>query len=214
MTASSACYPVNLSQAQRRVIAEILPHLVPRLKLNENSQRTIGFTLAELKVIQELAASSMASARTGMVRNSLRHVADFAKRAVDDATGVGAIRRWDGETPTSITSESAIVATAIRNCCSRTSRSSTTKIPPPRSSAACSHRAGSGSNSSTSKISAIRGTTTCCSSAVCGPSVGLVIRSASKVLGHVHRRMWAGSWDTESSSKRSPTWATNGMTSS
>ena len=95
MTASSACYPVNLSQAQRRVIAEILPHLVPRLKLNENSQRTIGFTLAELKVIQELAASSMASARTGMVRNSLRHVADFAKRAVDDATGVGAIPRLE-----------------------------------------------------------------------------------------------------------------------
>lgn len=91
MAARPEGFPVNLSQAQRRVIAEILPHLAPRLKLDETAQRTIRFALSELKVIRELAAESIASAGSGMIRNSLRHVADFAKRAVEDAAGVGTI---------------------------------------------------------------------------------------------------------------------------
>ena len=95
MESQSDGYPLNLSQAQRRVIAEILPHLGPRLKLDESAQRTLRFPLDELKVIRELAAASMASARTGMIRNSLRHVADFARRAVEDAAGVGTIPKLE-----------------------------------------------------------------------------------------------------------------------
>jgi hypothetical protein len=43
-------FPVKLTQAQRRVIAEIIPVFAGRLKLCERNQRTIPFTLAELKL--------------------------------------------------------------------------------------------------------------------------------------------------------------------
>ena len=42
-------FPVRLTQAQRKVVAEVAPELADRLKLDERNQRTIHFTLAELK---------------------------------------------------------------------------------------------------------------------------------------------------------------------
>jgi hypothetical protein len=50
--------PVRLTQAQRKVVAEIVPDLAERLKLDEPDQRTIEFTVAELKIIQKQAASA------------------------------------------------------------------------------------------------------------------------------------------------------------
>ncbi len=70
--------PVRLTQAQRKVVAEIAPELAERLKLDERNQRTIPFTLAELKAIKEKAGKALRQASTGMVRNSLRHVTDLA----------------------------------------------------------------------------------------------------------------------------------------
>jgi hypothetical protein len=54
-------------------VAEIAPQLADRLKLDERNQRTIEFSLAELKAIKEKAAKAIRHASTGMVRNSLRH---------------------------------------------------------------------------------------------------------------------------------------------
>jgi hypothetical protein len=83
--------PVRLTQAQRKVVAEIAPALADRLKLDERNQRTIEFSLAELKAIKEKAGKALRHASTGMVRNSLRHVTDLAAQALDRSRGLGAI---------------------------------------------------------------------------------------------------------------------------
>jgi hypothetical protein len=84
-------YPVLLTQAQRKAVAEIAPDLTDRLKLGERHQRTIPFTLAELKAIKEKAGKALRHASTGMVRNSLRHVTDLAALALDRSRSLGAI---------------------------------------------------------------------------------------------------------------------------
>jgi hypothetical protein len=84
-------FPVRLTQAQRKVVAEIAPELADRLNLDERSQRTIPFTLAELRTIKEKAGRAVRHAGTGMVRNSLRHVTDLAAQALDRSRGLGAI---------------------------------------------------------------------------------------------------------------------------
>jgi hypothetical protein len=67
-------FPVKLTQAQRKIVAEIVPALADRLKPDERNRRTIPFTLAELKAIKEKAGQALRQARTGMVRNSLRGI--------------------------------------------------------------------------------------------------------------------------------------------
>src|SRR5437868_7015589 len=84
-------FPVRLTQAQRKVVAEIAPALADRLKLDERNQRTIEFTLAELKAIKAKAGKAIRQASTGMVRNSLRHVTDLAAQALDRSRGLSAI---------------------------------------------------------------------------------------------------------------------------
>ena len=83
--------PLKLTQAQRKVVAEIAPELTERLKLAEKPQRTIQFTLAELKAIKEKAGKAMRHASTGMVRNSLRYVTDLTAQALDRSRGLGAV---------------------------------------------------------------------------------------------------------------------------
>jgi hypothetical protein len=41
-------FPVRLTQAQRKVVADIAPELAGRLKLTERNQRTIRLTLADV----------------------------------------------------------------------------------------------------------------------------------------------------------------------
>src|SRR5262249_41778539 len=91
MAAVSQHVPVRLTQAQRKVVAEIVPELADHLKLGEKPQRTIRFTLAELKAIKEKAGEAVRHAGTGMKRNSLRHVTDLAVQALDRSRGLGAI---------------------------------------------------------------------------------------------------------------------------
>jgi hypothetical protein len=50
-------FPVELTQAQRKVVAEIIPVLADRLKPGERNRQAIPFTLAELKAINWLAKS-------------------------------------------------------------------------------------------------------------------------------------------------------------
>jgi hypothetical protein len=84
-------FPVKLTQAQRKVVAEIVPELVERLKLDEKAERTIPLSLAELKIIQKKAAAGVRQASTGVVRDSLRHITDLTAQALDRFQGIGAI---------------------------------------------------------------------------------------------------------------------------
>ena len=91
MPDSQQHFPVRLTQAQRKAVAEIAPDLADRLKLDEKPQRTIQFTLAELKAIREKAGRAMRQARTGVLLNSLRHVTDLTAQALDRSRGLGAL---------------------------------------------------------------------------------------------------------------------------
>src|SRR5262249_35787827 len=83
-------FPVRLTQAQRRVVAEIIPAFASRLKLDERTQRTIQFTLAELQAIQEKAGAAVRHAITGREENALRHVLDTATHVIEHHLGTGA----------------------------------------------------------------------------------------------------------------------------
>jgi hypothetical protein len=89
MPADPQHFPVKLTQAQRKVVAQVVPELADLLKLDERNQRTIPFTLAELKAVKEQAGKAMRQASTGVVRNSLRHVTDLAAQALDRSRGLG-----------------------------------------------------------------------------------------------------------------------------
>jgi hypothetical protein len=82
--------PVRLTQAQRKAVAEIVPGFAARLKPDERNQRTIQFTLAELKTLQKKVAAAFRRARTAPVRNSLSHVTDVLAQALDRSRGLSA----------------------------------------------------------------------------------------------------------------------------
>ena len=84
-------FPVKLTQAQRRVVAEMVPEFTNRLRLAEKAHRPIRFTVAELTAIHDLAKREAAQADTGTKRNSLRHVVDLTAQALDRSQGMGAI---------------------------------------------------------------------------------------------------------------------------
>jgi 8-oxo-dGTP pyrophosphatase MutT (NUDIX family) len=89
MPDSQQHFPVRLTQAQRKVVAEIAPELAHRLKLDERNRRTIPFTLAELKAIKERAGQAIRHAISGMQENSLRHVLDAATHVIEHYWGTG-----------------------------------------------------------------------------------------------------------------------------
>jgi hypothetical protein len=91
MTDSRQQYPVLLTQAQRKAVALLLPALADRLKLEEKNQRAIPLSLAELKEIAKKAPVAVRGSSSGMVRNSLRCLAEIATQALDRSQGIGAI---------------------------------------------------------------------------------------------------------------------------
>ena len=56
--------PLNLTHAQRKVLAEVLPTLADRLKIDEAASRTISFTLKELQEIAAKCEAAVPKART------------------------------------------------------------------------------------------------------------------------------------------------------
>lgn len=80
-----------LTQAQRRVVGEILPVFSDRLKIKEKNARAIEFTSAELRIIAKQAEAAIPTATSGMKRNSLRHVGDAVTRVLEKSQGVGSI---------------------------------------------------------------------------------------------------------------------------
>ena len=80
-----------LTSAQRKVVADLLPKLADRLKLDQKNPRTISFTVKELETIRDRAETACPHAANGMVRNSLRHVVDAVTKALEESTGIGSI---------------------------------------------------------------------------------------------------------------------------
>lgn len=93
-TPSSSSAPtisVPFTFAQRKAVADILPAISDRLKLDEQKTRSIPFTTDELETIRQKAKVAIANAENGMKRNSFRHVVDAVTKAMENAKGVGAI---------------------------------------------------------------------------------------------------------------------------
>jgi hypothetical protein len=93
-TANSSQEPtisVHFTFAQRRAVADVLPEIANRLKLDEQKARTIQFTRPELEIIRQNAHAAIPNAENGMRRNSFRHVVDAITKAIEDASGIGAI---------------------------------------------------------------------------------------------------------------------------
>lgn len=84
-------FPVKFTQAQRRVIADLLPSLADRLKLDEKNQRTIPFTFHEIDEIYQKAKAAVDTAQDGVTQNALRHVTDMTAAALDKFQGIRAI---------------------------------------------------------------------------------------------------------------------------
>jgi hypothetical protein len=88
-------FPVKLSQAQRKVVAEIAPELAKRLKLDDRGQRTIPFTLAELQTVKKKARSALRQAGTGRSRIPLRYALQACGQALDQHLGTTALPEED-----------------------------------------------------------------------------------------------------------------------
>ena len=76
MVTEQPTFPLRLTEAQRRFIAELVPHLTARLDLERANQRTPRLTLQELKEIARSCRTVVPRTLTGMERNSLGHVTD------------------------------------------------------------------------------------------------------------------------------------------
>ncbi len=87
-------FPLRLTQAQRRAVAGLLPNLSPRLALDAKN-RTSHFTLAEIEEIATECTKAIPKAKTGMERNSLRHVVEAAERAIRQSQGIARIPAKD-----------------------------------------------------------------------------------------------------------------------
>jgi hypothetical protein len=83
--------PLNLTHAQRKVLAGVLPALAERLKIDEAAFRTISFSLKELREIDAKCQSAVPKAKNGMIRNSLRHITEAATKAIETSHGIGGI---------------------------------------------------------------------------------------------------------------------------
>jgi hypothetical protein len=88
---SRSTHPVSFTQAQRKVVGELLPKCAERLKLDEKNPRTISFTAKELESIRDKAEAARPHAENGMKSNSLRHVVDAVTKAIKEAEGIGSI---------------------------------------------------------------------------------------------------------------------------
>jgi hypothetical protein len=71
MPESPQHFCVTLTYAQRRIVAQMFPELADRLKLEETRPRSIPFTLAELKAINDSARAAVQGASGGLKRSSL-----------------------------------------------------------------------------------------------------------------------------------------------
>jgi Plasmid pRiA4b ORF-3-like protein len=84
-------FPLKLTLAQRRVVAEACPWFSERLRLDEPNQRLVLFTLDEMRAMYQNARFGIERTNSGMKRASLRIVEDIIERAIEDFQGIGRI---------------------------------------------------------------------------------------------------------------------------
>jgi len=82
---------VLFTAAQRQVVADLLPELSDRLKLDEKNSRAISFTIEELTTVRDKAEVARRQADNGMKRNSLWHVVDAVTKTLEESEGIGSI---------------------------------------------------------------------------------------------------------------------------
>ncbi|MFV1981024.1 MAG: plasmid pRiA4b ORF-3 family protein [Rhodothermia bacterium] len=82
---------IRLTETQRKSVAELVPDLAGRLKLDERNQRSIRLSLEDIRAIQQKARDAIPHAETGTKRNSLRHVINIVTEAIENLRGIGAI---------------------------------------------------------------------------------------------------------------------------
>lgn len=75
-------FPLNLTHARRRLLAELLPDLANRLKTDEAASRTIRFTAKELHQIIAKCEAAMPKATKRKVQDALQHVVEAAVKAL------------------------------------------------------------------------------------------------------------------------------------
>jgi hypothetical protein len=83
--------PLRITEAQRKVVAELLPAVTGRLRLDEPNVRVVSLDPDEVREIGSAAARALRSARGGFTRNSLRHLVEATRRALAASEGLGAI---------------------------------------------------------------------------------------------------------------------------
>jgi len=75
-------FPLRLTQAQRQIVADLVPEHAHRLSLTEPNQRTPKFTMNELRHILAQSRRAFSKAKTGAKKTSMRHVIDLTSKAV------------------------------------------------------------------------------------------------------------------------------------
>jgi hypothetical protein len=76
------CFPIKLTIAQRKLVAEVAPAFAGRLKLDEPNQRIINFTEAELKRLKTTVEKAIQKSSTGYERRPLRLVLQATDQAI------------------------------------------------------------------------------------------------------------------------------------
>ena len=87
MNSQAETYQVRLTTAQRRVIAELFPNLVDRLKLDEKHQRTIAFTSLEAAAIRNHVEGVRLQTKNGRTYNSLLKIHQAITEALEKSAG-------------------------------------------------------------------------------------------------------------------------------
>ncbi len=86
-------FPVRLRAMQRRSIAELAPEFSDRLKLNEQNQRVIAFSLPELKRLYRKIRSAIPPDAWDMKRRALRDAMVLIDIIIEEGDGIGRIPR-------------------------------------------------------------------------------------------------------------------------
>jgi hypothetical protein len=90
-TMSKQTFNAQFSQAQRKVLADLMPTLVERLLLDTPNPRVVPLTLDELETIQKLAAEGRSQAENGKVINSLYKIIVIVANVMEKSKGIGSI---------------------------------------------------------------------------------------------------------------------------
>jgi hypothetical protein len=86
---------LSLTQAQRQLVAELLPDLGDRLKLDEKGTRSIPLSTKELEAVRKLAVATRPRRKLGRTHNSLRYVIDSVTKSTELTRDIRSIPNSD-----------------------------------------------------------------------------------------------------------------------